>query len=389
MEPRKLKLVNSNIPLLIKVFFALPCLLVGLKMLLFELPGLLFMISYEPGESIRGILLAVLFSFVGTALLFAKSGVTFDAEQKVLYTWWNLLFTLKTAEYSWQDFDWVRVSSRVEGSRKNRRTVYPVEAIGGSHEVTIRKLRESLEARRLAEQVAKFMNLGIKDSTRHTEVVREAGTLDETVRDRILRRGIKLELSPAPAGAKCSLDISNDKACFDIPPSGLGVIHVCSVFVLIIMGVLLAGLFGQPAISMYSQADLRFFAMALVLLGFGIFAVVVFTFVRMTSREFLSPRRLTIDRECLCLATLDRFGNSIETIPLTELEELELRGVDAVSNPRAMGQYLRAVSDTVEIRIGRGLSNEELCWIKDTLDYIISKTPPQVEESHRGPLTTE
>jgi UDP-N-acetylmuramyl tripeptide synthase len=49
----------------------------------------------------------------------------------------------------------------------------------GTHAITVDKPRDYDKARRLAEEIAKFIHCGIRDrSSEIAEVVREAGTFD-------------------------------------------------------------------------------------------------------------------------------------------------------------------------------------------------------------------
>lgn len=371
MDNSKLKYTSGGGCL---ALFGLPFLLAGLGIIASGLAGHLKMEGGGQASIFFYLPFGGIFALVGSGLVFGRSGTTLDSRRRIFFTWWGMLFPFSKSEHHFDDFDQIKISQKIVRSDKSTRITYPVDAIGpGDKQVTIHTLSAALEARRIAEQVAKLMNLGVKDVSRGTEVVREAGTLDETVKDRILRRGVELELTAAPAGAKSQLDISGDKASFEIPAPGFGLGHIIMGGFLLIMGGLTSAFFGIPALRMtQEQGGPQIIAGFWCLIGLTVLLSLIRPVIAIVS-EALATQTLSIDKNQLRLDTKHPLGKRQKSIPLAELEELELVGNRVHSARFANGQQIQAVSDKTEFRFGGGLDYQELCWMKNTLEYMISK----------------
>ena len=354
--------------------FGLPFLLAGLGVIFAGLSGKLTMEGGGPASPFFYLPFGGVFATVGACLVFGRAGTTLDADRRVLSTWWGLMFPFKKTDYDWDDFDWVRVTKKVVRSDKSTRITYPVELTGPKAEdVTVETLSGALEGRRVAEQVAKFMNLGLRDQSRGSEVVREAGTLDETVRERILRLGLDLKLEAPPSDAKSTLDTSSSGASFDIPAPGFGPLHIIGGVVMLFVGLFMAAFFGGPALGMFAEGGgARVMGGIWLLIGVGSFASFFFKFAKAASLV-LASHKVSIDKDHLTLVSTHKFGSSKTVIPLDQLEELEVLGSQRSGGGMGFGRRLQAVSDDADFSFGQGLNQEELVWIKNTLEYMICK----------------
>ncbi|MCK4614492.1 MAG: hypothetical protein KAU14_06795, partial [Thermoplasmata archaeon] len=98
--------------------------------------------------------------------------------------------------------------------------VYPVQITGAGRVVLIDQPGNYLKSRKLAEEIASFMGLGISDQSSGTEVVREARTLDEPLVHREFRTEEEAPLPVRPALPKSTIKTSGDTLHIDIEPPG-------------------------------------------------------------------------------------------------------------------------------------------------------------------------
>jgi hypothetical protein len=120
--------------------------------------------------------------FLGTVLMCVRSGIILDRERHSFSTWWGLLVPFYKSEHPLPQFNYVTVSfgTRAETDTYSsvRYRVYPVRLEGpGVNATTIHEPDDHDKASLLAEDIAKFLHLGILDRSPGWEVVREAGTL--------------------------------------------------------------------------------------------------------------------------------------------------------------------------------------------------------------------
>lgn len=135
------------------------------------------------------ILFGLVFAGAGTALMFGRSGVTIDRTTMKITKWWGLLVPMKVTEYDLNGFDRITVGKEVRSDSNSSKTVFPVRLAGGRgiEDLEYDASGDYPAARRLSEELARYVGLDIEDSMSGRTVHRRREELDESVRDRIRR----------------------------------------------------------------------------------------------------------------------------------------------------------------------------------------------------------
>lgn len=332
----------------------------------FFLGGLLTMAAplLDGGSELAALAITIpfggIFACAGVAVSLGRSRLTFDRRRGVISSWWGILGMGPTTETPLAGRERVTMATEVRGSGKSRHTVYVVRLEGGVHEPhEVGAPSDEAEARRLAEEVAKFLDVGIVDRCSGDEVVREAGTLDESVRDRLARLGRKPEALPRPPDARSRHTPMGSTQRFDIPATGFNCGHVLIC--------VLALIFAVPGVvagwAMASEPDVPAIAVVIVSGVFLLPGVAIFLFAIADSRTSwfveATPMRLLVERHGLVRVTRFEF-------PGHELEELAVVG--RKSTHVVGGPAILARSDRLDLRFGSGLAPEELSWIASCLE---------------------
>ena len=137
----------------------------------------------------------------------------------------------KTTKYDLDKYKHVAVTKEIRRSKNSTYTVYPVKMAGDAKEIEFGEPRNYEEARRQAEEVARFVQLDLVDSTSGQRVRRSPQELDESLRDRARRTGVAVEMPERPAFMKTETRIEGRRIILDLPRKGLKVQHIVMPFV--------------------------------------------------------------------------------------------------------------------------------------------------------------
>lgn len=162
----------------------------------------------------------LIFASVGAGIMFGRAGLTIDLNTKTITTWWGLLVPFSSTTHPLDKAEIVTICREVRRSKNSTYTVYPVRIRGFEKPVNIEEPRNYTAARRKAEEIAKFMNLGVEDSTSGKAVVREAGTLDESLREQAQRTGESVDMPETPPDVKTKISVAGGEATFEIRRRG-------------------------------------------------------------------------------------------------------------------------------------------------------------------------
>lgn len=314
---------------------------------------------------------------VGVPVFFAaiftsvRSGVILDRQRCTIKTWWGLFVPMiYRTEYSFSRPHDVTLSYEVRHGVKNSTyAVYPVRLEGpGANAITIHEPGDHDKARNLAEEIAKFLHFGIRDRSSAEEVVREAGALDQSLRERMRRTGRSMPLPAQPPGGRVILSYGGIRlpTTIEIPPMPIG---DCARWFL--MAMLFAGII---AIALELFARLRWNVAIGVPALFTLLPALVILppiFIRaaiLRERLVVSPDEIVITRR-------DVFGTKTTRLAGAEVEEVALIQSGYL---RAYGSGKNRVvirSNRGSIELGEALSKpEEVRWLKDVLVYALTAT---------------
>jgi len=325
--------------------------------------------SGKPPPVFFAIPFGLVFATVGAAIMFGRAGITIDRREGKLKTWWGLLVPFRSTQYPLEDLEVVTITREIRRSDKSTYTVYPVRLSGPDKPIKIEEPRDYNAARKRAEEIAKFLNLGVEDSSSGSMVKREAGTLDESVRDRLLRTGEAVDLPERPENCKTQYRTAGDALVIDVPPLGFGVKQIIMLVVGLIFPGFVSVAFLAPMLSGGSGPPLPFmifigvFFIALPLLlvwGHALGSAVARSTVTVSS-DALEVRRKGL-----------LFGKTIR-ITMAELEELEIGGGRRGARSSAFfgaGSIIKARSDRGSVEFGAGLAKQELEWLCDVIRYM-------------------
>lgn len=347
------------------MFFGFPFFAMGTA---FAIAGMLGKVTQKGGgqaSPIAVVLFSMIFVAIGAIMMFGRMGAILNRREKTVTTWWGLLvpFSRKTRELK---DGWVYLKREVRRSKNSTYTVFPVRLSSGQ-DLTLSEHQRYERARADAERAAKFLDFGIADTSSGQMVRREAGTLDESLRQRLAREGTVPAMPEKPLECKVRESVEGDEAVFELPPGGrfLGVlIGVVAIVPLVAFGLFVTSIVNSSGRSAQGIEVFYLFVAIVggsVLLGVGLPALRMLT---MRETVTVSTRGLRLKRRWLLSA-------STQEIPADELEEL------AVSTQRpnpltGQGGPIVARSDTCTLEFGSGLSDPERRWLRDVIFYLVT-----------------
>ncbi|HUT53630.1 MAG TPA: hypothetical protein VM658_09580 [bacterium] len=209
--------------------FGLPFLLAGL----FTMQIPLRLVPVENSDNMPWFfffLFGLVFATAGGVLVFGRSGLILDRRTGMAVKWWGLLLPMKRREYPLDTLKTVSIHKNVGDS--DSPTTYPVQITGedGGKRISVTNPTDYAQARCEAEQLAKFLGLPVADTSSGKKVVREAGELDESVRDRARRTGEKSGYLPDPPfNMRTRVQETGDGVVLEIPGPPLNVTHYLSL----------------------------------------------------------------------------------------------------------------------------------------------------------------
>jgi multisubunit Na+/H+ antiporter MnhG subunit len=321
-------------------------------------------------------------TLLGLWLLLGGKGFKADLHSRTVATWWGILGLRREKTLDLDSFNAVSVVQEIRRSSKNNYTTYPVSLLGEGTKLKVAEHVDSDSARRLAEVVAKFVDLNLVDRTAGVEIVREPGSIDESLRERNRRQGRKVEIPPRPTTLRSDVRIGFRSLSAMIPPTGFTRRHRAFVGgAMLVLGVL-AGIFAVAVSVDKDPIDWRVVASVaafLVLLMAAFLGHAVWTATRRATIEATSDRLQVTEKGFL--------RNRTTEISTRELEELRIvdaaaaggqddgsigKGSGHITPGVLSGSAIMARSDLVAITFGHGLSEEELRWLAAEIEKVVT-----------------
>ncbi|MCK6471675.1 MAG: hypothetical protein L6R28_08010 [Planctomycetes bacterium] len=308
---------------------------------------------------------AMIFVAVGAIMMFGRTGAILNRREKTVTTWWGLLVPFSRKTQPLND-SWIYLKTETRKTKNGSYTVYVVRLTAGK-DLLLSEYRKYDPARADAERAAKFLDFGIADTSSGEMVRREAGTLDESLRQRLAREGTVPAMPEKPLECKVREAVEGDEALFELPPGGR------------LMGMLMAGVAFVPLVAFAIFASAIFsssgsnakgieaFYVFVAIVGGGLLLAVGLPVLKaLTTRETVA-----VSTRGLRLKTRWLLGSTTKQIPADELEEL------AVSTQRPnllnrQGGPIVARSDTCTLAFGSGLSEDERRWLRDVILYLVT-----------------
>ena len=358
----------------------------------FLVVGPLFAIARPGPTTISDIAIGCVLMFLGASFICFRVGVMLDRRRRTITAWWGLLVPFNQTRHPISQAHFVSISreERVNYAKYSPPyEVFPVrlERAGANsmtiQELTIHEPRDHDTARHLAEDVAKFIRLGIRDRSSGTEVVREAGVLDLSLRQRASGtiRTVPLPAQPPLARAIFEYGGTRVPSTIEIPPVGrsgywfLQVIFAAGVTAIVSELLVWLRLFPEEAAMRMAVGMPTFITIALVLMALGFCLPPLLRTAVLRERLVVSPDKLTVTRnDILGTKTTQLMGAEIEEVEVTDSRQGIYRGYETFG-----GGTRRVIirSDRGSIELGAALSNpEEIKWLRDIIVHVLDSASP-------------
>ena len=334
--------------------------------------------SGKPMSAAMALLFGGVFATVGTVLMLGRGGKTVDRRAGTVTTWWGLLVPFRSKEWALTDFDMVRIAREVRHAKNASYTVYPVRITGpGDAKMTFEETRDRAKARALGEEVAKFLELKIADASMGSEVVREPGELDESLRDKAQRTGGRPEVGTPPPGMRSVQSVVGDTLAFEIPATGLRAGHMFTMAIGLLIPAFVYFVFIRQILGEENMPGAMKAVFVGVLLVIFVGLPLLSTWggalssARRTARVEVSPRELRVTERGL-------LRTSSKAIPTDELEELEVVRASDIGGQRSKAgmvgkdPVIVARSDKASLTFGAGLSRAEVDWMRAVVWNVVT-----------------
>lgn len=326
------------------IFFGLPFLLTGLFVIGFSF--------WDPPGGGGGAPLLVIvifgsiFTAVGAAMMFGRSGMIIDRRKGTIVQWSGLLVPMKKTTYPLGYHDRITIRKDLRRSEKRTYYAYPI-VLKGSHGdtegIVFDEPTDYSQARRAAEEITAFLKLPLVDTTSGNEVVREADKLDESIRERARRTNERVEAFDPPPDMRARVREESGTLIIEIPPQKLTREHYKRMAILMIIGVAaLCAVIGVNNLRHLNVQNLMVYA------PIGIF-VLLFA-IRPILRKARSTSRITASRDMLSVEQCSSKRSKVTEIPVDELEDFVIgdanlpAGVSRTPDGRYQAEGVRVAS---------------------------------------------
>jgi hypothetical protein len=352
------------------MFFGVALLLTGLFLILL-LP---LKSPYGSADlAVFGGVLAVL----GALSVCVRFGVIVDRQRRTITTWWGPVIPFSRTEHPFSQSHHVTLSREEREAGAQTYEVFPVRLEGpGTGPITLQEPRDHDKARKLAEEIAKFAHLGIRDRSSGQEVAREAGALDESLRQRSRRAGRFVALPAQPPGAVAMFHYGGNGAptTIEIPPAGRSARWFLLVAFIAGFVTAFAELFMWLE-GHEEELDIGFRAVLVFLLILGFFLPLPLRTAILRERLVVSPDELVVTRR-------DIFGTRTTRLMGSEVEEVEVthagRGMyGGYETFRGGPNRVVIRSDCGSLELGAAIpKQEELQWLRDVVVHVLTADSP-------------
>jgi hypothetical protein len=332
-------------------------------------------------ESLLLLPFTLIFVAAGLTLILIRWGTTIEPATGIGASWWSVGPVGRRAEMPLASFSRVFLDEDSSGESVSWKVSLDGPAV---KELVIVNSGSSMEARRVAEQVAEKLALPLSDRSHGAEVVRQPGTLDEPLVER-LRRTNAFPATLPPARLRSRVTAAAGEVRIELGSArftGRLVLELgCLGLFLVLAGPigieLIQGLLPGPwaAIAITGLAALILLPPLLkVLPGTGTTVHASPRALRVEVRSLLRRRAIEIPAEELEELVIPRAASLIDDgsqrgAPAASLRE----GVDSMNDPAprwlkvaggvARTKGITAIGDRTSISFGEGLPEEEQAYL--------------------------
>ncbi len=349
------------------MLFGLPFLAGGVVFASSPLWGPLRTDQGTPLPNVAVVAMSVALGGLGLILMLGRSERILDRRAGTITAWWGLLVPFRTTVRPLGEFHQVLLAREVRRCQKSTVTIYPVRLVatrGGN--ITIEEPRDPHAARKLAEEIAKYTDMDLVDTTLGKPLIRQACEVDESLRQRVLRTGENLTIPPTPAANRIALHTHADVLTLELFPPGL----TSAVKRRLALGVSAPAFAAMLFVAMMATIQTPTYillTMGCVLLFFLGIPLLVVAASMIRGAQTATTIEITPDRFTVIQPGL--LQESVTTIEIDALEEVEIIGAIRPA-PTALHSFLYGLprmiarSDQASVAFGEGLSADEMAWLK-------------------------
>lgn len=375
--------------------FGLPFLLAGLFVLQLPLDLIPVNKPSDTPSSLFVILFGAVFTLVGALLVFGRAGIILDRARGRIVQWYGLLVPFKRTEYLMDAIDQVEMS--FSSGDSDSPATWPIKLSGGSmtKPLAVSQPTSFAGARQLAEELSRFLQKPLVDTSTGERIIRDPGHLNESYRDR-MKRVDKAEgiLPPKPSTMRSRVERTGEGLVIHIPENTNKKIYYIPLAFSLIFAIGVTWFFMPPLL----RSDLPDLIRYLILGFLGLFIIVPLISAIRTAHQMKKDfERITVTRAFLRVEAIRQGKKTMTEIPIDELEDLvaparqetiniiEVSGMKKVKLgdtgtprmpdgrpvPRLLSSLMKmagskgiiARSDKTEVELAAGLDEAEVAWL--------------------------
>lgn len=350
--------------------FGLPFFLIGLGVMALPLLGLEQKGGGDAPPVIFTTLFGGVFAAVGGGILFGRSSLELDrATGEVRRKVGLLFFPFSVTTHALGDYERVTFSREARRRGKTTVTVFPVRLLARAGEdLELTTPEDRVRARLEAERAAKFLRLGVEDRTVEPPSLREAGTLDVPLRERLRRE--PAPAPQAPPGGRAQLTSEGGRVVIEVPPVGIGPQQVVALGLMLVP---LAALGMFILFPLLAGAPLGFVA---VFAAFGlVFLLGALRGAVGVVHGALARSRIEVGSELVLVQRESPLRRTREELAADLIEEVELTGSNVPAQAQAwVGPTveLLILGDVETARIPLLLERAEQEWLRDVVRHALA-----------------
>lgn len=301
----------------------------------------------------------LVFPCFGAAVGFSRRTLILDADARTTTRSFSIFVTFKRTAAPLGEWEHVGLARERRRTRKSSYIAYPVFLARQGESFFIQTTRDYASARAIAERAAKVCRLGVRDAAGEDVVMRQAGKLDESLRDRLRRTGEKVRVPRRPEDARATTANELGTLVVSIPARGL------RSFGGIVAALMLCGLVVQTVIVTVTSGEVPFVFLPVDA------AIVVFFIAPILMRSF-TAERLTVSASNIGIVRRSVIGERETTVPTAKVEEVRLGDLDQ----SMLGGGLVIVTDERIHTVAAGTSVDERRWLAGEIQRALAEADP-------------
>lgn len=328
--------------------------------------------STTGGRPPLAIIIALMLTIIFFIVVFGpgRPGNVFDRKSRTVTNWWGLLTRFKSTVRHLSEFAAVTISREERHHKGGTHSVYPVRLQGVAKlNLDIDILSNERDARRMAEQIASFISFSIIDLTTGKNILREAATLNESLREQLARTKQTIIIEAPPAEMRSTFTAAGDRVTFVIPPEKFDSEFFFPMLILVgvLFGVGIGILFGQGTPKQFPG---RWILVAILGTFFFVVPIVWLVVYVLSKRSLGGTAEATPDE--LRVTCKQLIGFRTITIPSAELQDLRIETLPTRRMAPAR-HLLEAGSKKEYVLFAYGLPRQELEWIRAVILKAVTK----------------